>query len=681
MFVMVKAPDPKDEVGRLAALREYRILDTGPEATYDELARLAAYVCKTPTALVTLIDEQRQWFKARVNFEAIETPRAIAFCGYTILENDVMVVPDATIDERFKHNELVTGEPRIQFYAGAPLTMPSGQCLGALAVIDYKPRELDRGQIEALRSLGHQVVAQLELRRLLADEKRLQREGLARFQLLARATNDAVWDWNLVTNEIWWNEGLRTLFGLPPDQVPSIDAWSSHLHPDDLARVEHSLFGVIQSGQQYWSDEYRFRRSDGQYADILDRGYVIHEDGKPMRMIGAMLDVTERRRLEDQLRQSQKMEAIGQLSGGVAHDFNNLLTVFQVNAALIQRAQPTQAMREHASDIIEASDRAAALTRQLLMVSRKQVMQQSVVDVNDIVRNMLRMLHRALGEDVALVAHCSTQLPLVKADIGMLEQVLLNLAVNARDAMPSGGQLTIATGEKFIGDSQQVRGFEVKPGPHVFVAVSDTGVGIAPDALPHIFEPFFTTKDVGKGSGLGLATVYGIVRQHHGWIDVASQPARGTTFCFYLPVTSERRPGDARRDADDAAMPTGTETILLVEDEDALRNLVVGLLEKAGYTVIAARSGAHALELWPSVKERVQLLLTDLVMPGGVTGRELAARLRADKPKMCVLYTSGYTATQAGTGEPLVEGTNFLQKPFQPDRLARIVRAVLDRGH
>jgi CheY-like chemotaxis protein len=257
--------------------------------------------------------------------------------------------------------------------------------------------------------------------------------------------------------------------------------------------------------------------------------------------------------------------------------------------------------------------------------------------------------------------------------------VLLNLAVNARDAMPSGGQLTIATGEKTVHDAQCAHGFDIVPGPHVFVSVSDTGVGIPPAMLPHIFEPFFTTKDVGKGSGLGLATVYGIVHQHHGWIDVASQPGRGTTFCFYLPVTAAQRSDIDLRARADAELPRGNETLLVVEDEDALRNLVVGLLEKCGYTVLAARSGVAALELWPQIRDRVQLVLTDIVMPGGVTGRELADRLVADAPALRVLYTSGYNTVQVGSGEPLVDGENFLPKPYQPDQLARIVRSALDR--
>ncbi len=679
---MTAAPRTEKETARLATLRGYQILDTAPESTYDELARLAAYVCNTPIAFISMMDADRLWLKANLNFPDAEIERATSFCNLTIEGSDVLVIPDAAIDPRFADGPLVNSA-RLRFYAGAPLIMQNGDCIGTLAVADRTPRQLDPGQLDALRALGHQVVAQLELRRHLDEEQRQQREGAERFQLLARATNDAVWDWNLVTNEIWWNEGLRTLFGLPPNEVPSITAWSEHLHPDDVQRVEASLYGVIQSGQSYWSDEYRFLCHDGRWADILDRGWVLHDDaGKPVRMIGAMLDVTERRRLEQQLRQSQKMEALGQLSGGVAHDFNNLLTVIQVNAALIARADPKndRRIREHADDIIAASERAATLTRQLLMVSRKQVMQQRVVDLNEVVRNMMRMLQRALGEDIALDAHLSTQLPLVKADVGMLEQVLLNLAVNARDAMPAGGQLTIATGEKLIRDPEPQRGFEVIPGPHVFVAVSDTGRGIAKELLPHIFEPFFTTKDIGKGSGLGLATVYGIVRQHQGWIDVASDPARGTTFCFYLPVTTAPRNDLDLRALDDEELPRGTETLLVVEDENALRQLVVNVLEKCGYAVIAARSGVHALELWPSVKDKVSLLLTDLVMPGGVTGRELADKLQRDAPALHVVFTSGYTAAQAGTGEALVEGQNFLQKPYQPEMLARIVRMALDRS-
>jgi PAS domain S-box-containing protein len=438
---------PGDEEARLAALRSYAVLDTPPERAFDDLTRLAALVCATPTALVTLIDDRRQWFKSRFNFVAEETDRAIAFCTHTIETREPMVVRDALGDPRFAHNPLVTEPPHIRFYAGVPLVMRGGHAFGTLAVIDYQPRELAAEQLAGLTTIAQQVVAQLELRQHLAEQLRLNREGAERFEVVARATNDAVWDWDLVTNNIWWNEGMRTLFGYPPDKVPTIHTWTEYLHPDDAARVTESLYGAIRSGNQQWRDSYRFLRHDGTYADILDRGYVIHAaDGTPIRMIGAMLDVTERRRLEDQLRQAQKMDALGQLSGGVAHDFNNLLTVIQVNAALLARASRDRNVREHTNAITEATERAAALTRQLLMVSRKQIMQQRPVDMNVVVANLTRMLRRILGEDITLVAQCQPGLPVAAADINLLEQVILNLVVNARDAMPRGGQLTIVTG-------------------------------------------------------------------------------------------------------------------------------------------------------------------------------------------------------------------------------------------
>jgi PAS domain S-box-containing protein len=670
-----------DEAARVAVLRSYAVLDTPAERRFDDLTRLAALVCRTPTALITLIDDRRQWFKSRFNFVAEQTDRAIAFCTHTIEMREPMVVRDALGDPRFARNPLVTDPPNIRFYAGVPLVMPSGHVIGTLAVIDYEPRELATEQLAGLEALAQQVVAQLELRRLLAEQKRLQREGAERFEVVARATNDAVWDWDLITNSIWWNEGLRTLFGYPPNQIPTIHTWAEYIHPEDAARVTGSLYAAIHSGNQQWLEAYRFLRHDGTYADILDRGYVIRAaDGTPIRMIGAMLDVTERRRLEDQLRQAQKMDALGQLSGGVAHDFNNLLTVIQVNAALLARTSRNTNVREHTDAISEATERAAALTRQLLMVSRKQIMQQRPVDLNAVVANLTRMLRRVLGEDIALVAQCQPRLPLVAADINLLEQVILNLVVNARDAMPRGGQLTIVTGSAELAEATQKSGFEVAAGTYVWVSVSDTGTGIATEHLPHLFEPFFTTKKVGRGTGLGLATAYGIVRQHRGWIEVDSELGRGTSFRLFIPATEgvASQPVDTTSAEDE--LPSGTETVLVVEDEHALRDLVVSLLASCGYTVLHAGSGIAALELWKQHASRIQLVLTDVVMPGGVSGRELAERLRAERPDLPVVYTSGYSPDLTGSGEALVEGVNFLQKPYQPAALARAVRNCLDRA-
>jgi PAS domain S-box-containing protein len=683
---MAAAQVPENEAARLVALQRYEVLDTPPEEAFDEIAELAAYACGTSSALITLIDEDRQWFKARAEFNGTETPRELAFCAYTILQCDVFEVCDATADPRFAENALVTGEPHIRFYAGAPLITADGYAIGSVAAIDYVPRKLDDAQKRALVVLSHQVVAQLELRRRLEEERKRSelaaRQSVERFELVARATNDAVWDWDLRTDAIWWNDGFQTLFGYEREEIGGdITSWISRIHPVDLASVQQSIDAVIDGGGTSWSSEYRFRRRDGTYAIVFDRGYVLRDpDGNPMRMIGAMLDITERKRLEEQLRQSQKMDAIGQLSGGIAHDFNNLLTVIQCNAMLLIEDDVSQERRAYAEDITQAAERAASLTRQLLMLSRRQVMQPTALDLNDVVRNLMRMLRRIVGEDIHVYAGYAIEMPLLRGDVGMLEQVLLNLVVNARDAMPRGGHLTICTSVKEVDEAEATRRPEISPGRYACLEVRDTGAGVDAEVLPHVFEPFFTTKPVGKGTGLGLATVYGIVQQHDGWIDVTTEPGAGTTFSIYLPIAEPTAPTGLHRASDIAGSLTGTETLLVVEDEDNVRLLVVNLLERHGYTILQAASGAAALEIWQQARDQIDLLLTDLVMPGGMTGRELAGRLRADRPELKVVYTSGYSVEVTGHGEALIDGFNFLQKPYHPKKLAQTVREQLDRA-
>jgi two-component system, cell cycle sensor histidine kinase and response regulator CckA len=388
-------------------------------------------------------------------------------------------------------------------------------------------------------------------------------------------------------------------------------------------------------------------------------------------------DITEHRRLEEQFRHSQKMEAIGQLAGGVAHDFNNLLTVIQGNASLLQETVGEVA-QEHVQDILQAAERAAGLTRQLLLFSRKQVMQPVELDLNEAVEKTIRMLRRVLGENIALHTEFSPDLPLVLADAGMIEQALLNLAINSRDAMPGGGRLSVSTSAEFVDDGQALENPEMPAGLCACLAVSDTGSGIPPEIMPHIFEPFFTSKEVGKGTGLGLATVYGIVKQHRGAIKVESEPGKGSLFRLYLPAV-EGSP--VRREAAAVAtnLPTGNETILLVEDEPSLRALASQLLQRCGYNLLVAPSGIAALAVWGDHKDRIQLLLTDMVLPGSITGRQLAEILHRERAELPVVFTSGYSTDVTG-GKSLVEGVNFLQKPYQAQKLAEIVREALDRS-
>jgi PAS domain S-box-containing protein len=384
------------------------------------------------------------------------------------------------------------------------------------------------------------------------------------------------------------------------------------------------------------------------------------------------------KRLEDQLRQSQKMEAIGQLAGGVAHDFNNILTVIQGHASLLMAGgNLAGAGARSAQQISQAAERAAGLTRQLLTFSRRQVMQPRRLDMNEVVCNMNQMLGRILGEDIALQLNYSPEPAVVQADASMMEQVLLNLAVNSRDAMPKGGRLNI----KISLESVQAERLSELSHPFnstfVCLSVMDTGCGIPRENLPRIFEPFFTTKAVGKGTGLGLATVYGIIKQHQGWIDVESEPSTGATFKVFIPW-ADGETESAGKVSVEPSLRGGTETVLVVEDEAPVRELVCNLLISQGYRVLQAESGTEAIEIWRGSKEHVDLLLTDLVMPNQMNGRELAEKLWAERPHLKVIFTSGYSVDVIGADFVLQRGINYLQKPYPPKKLAVMVRDCLD---
>ena len=388
-------------------------------------------------------------------------------------------------------------------------------------------------------------------------------------------------------------------------------------------------------------------------------------------------DITERLNLETQLRRSQKMESIGQLAAGLAHDFNNILTVIQGHSSLLLQDQKfekkTQDSLRHIS---VAAERAANLTRQLLLFSRKQLAQPRTLDLNIVVENVANMLRALLGESISVELQLAENLPAVDADEGMMEQVLMNLAVNSRDAMARGGRLTISTLEREVDERYARRIREAHAGRFVVFRVSDTGTGMTRETQSHIFEPFFTTKDIGKGTGLGLATIYGIVKQHHGWIEVETREGVGTTFTILLPVSANRAEPQKPRNAIDE-LPRGTETVLVVEDEEPLRNLVTAVLRQTGYTVFDASTGAEALEIWGQHRREIDLLLTDVMMPEGMSGRELADMILADEPKLRVMFTSGYPMEAIG-GDLAKSGHCFLQKPYSPAILTQAVRECLD---
>jgi signal transduction histidine kinase/ActR/RegA family two-component response regulator len=394
-------------------------------------------------------------------------------------------------------------------------------------------------------------------------------------------------------------------------------------------------------------------------------------------------DITERLELEAQLRHSVKMEAVGQLAAGVAHDFNNILTIIQGHADLLLQSHVLLPANEKSvHQISSAAQRAGKLIRQLLMFSRKQVMQPRHLNLNEIIGNVVPMLQGLLGESITLQFIPAANLPALYLDISMIEQVLLNLALNARDAMPSGGKFTIRTSLQTLEPVAVVLNPKARPGQFVCLTVSDTGCGMDSETLGHIFEPFFTTKDVGKGAGLGLATIYGIVKQHDGWIIVESKINAGSTFTIFLPDAGKGPAAPAEqgntRFITRQNMAAGHETILVAEDEPILRELVVSILEFCGYRIYQADSGPTAVRIWKEHSGEIKLLLTDMVMPGGMSGRQLAERLQQDNPKLKVVYTSGYSPGMAGKDIALLEGFNFLAKPYPPVRLAQVVRETLD---
>ncbi|MCC5810415.1 MAG: PAS domain S-box protein [Ectothiorhodospiraceae bacterium] len=633
-------------------------------------------------------------------------------------------------------------------------------------------------------------------------ERRRAREALQiseeRMKLAARATTDAIWDWNPDNDTLWWNEGIQILFGYGPDELePDSTSWANRLHPEDRDRAVASVLSAIKGGTDEWVEEYRFRRKDGSYAHVVDKGQIVRgPDGRTIRMVGGMADITERKQyesrlaqqaalldkardaiivlgvdqrihywntgaerlygwsrqeavgrplrdllherstgfvtafsevleqgewygeiaqrtregntvmveghwtlvtdaagepdavlvintdisrrlaLESQLRQSQRLESVGQLTGGVAHDFNNLLTVILGNADMLVEELPEGSLQQRLAGLMrDAAQRGAELTNRLLAFARRQALEPRAVNVNSLLTDLDGLLRRTLDESIRMETVCAPELSKAFVDPAQLEAALLNLALNARDAMPGGGRLTIETDEVELAQDYTSQHADVSPGRYVLVAVSDTGIGMQPDLLARAFDPFFTTKDKGRGSGLGLSMVYGFVKQSRGHVKIYSEPGVGTTVKLYLPRAGHDAPLH-QQEAGPSDVPTGSELVLLVEDDDLVRVHAETLLLGLGYRVLTADGGEQALEVI-RYREDIDLLFTDVVMPGAMGGPELVAEARRLRPGLRVLYTSGYTENAIVHHGRLDAGVQLLQKPYRRLDLARKVREAL----
>jgi PAS domain S-box-containing protein len=508
--------------------------------------------------------------------------------------------------------------------------------------------------------------------------EQLRAEAEAKYQTLVEqvAAISYIAELGMEGQWLYISPQVETMFGFTVDDwLANSRAWIRHIHPDDHIVVE-AAEEASKRGERFQA-EYRVIRKDGRVIWVSDTAVVVPGSNAHPLMEGIIVDITDRKQLEGQLQQARRMEAVGRLAGGIAHDFNNLLTIIKGYTELgLTRAKNQPEVRADLERIEDASERAAGLVRQLLAFSRRQVLQPKVLDLNGIVVGLDKLLRRLMDEDIEMKTIVAKDLGTIKADPGQVEQVIMNLVVNARDAMPDGGRLTVETQNVELDGAYARDHATVRPGRYVLLAVSDTGVGMSADTIAHIFEPFYTTKESGRGTGLGLSTVYGIVKQSGGYIWVYSEPGEGTTFKVYLPRVDEPAEALPTKKAP-LADRAGTETILLVEDEPELRELTRTILAARGYSVVEAINPDEAERLAEKYGAKIHLLLTDVIMPG-ISGRELAKRLSARQPAMRVLYMSGYTYNVIARNGTLERGVSFLQKPFTPSVLVEKVREVLD---
>ncbi len=914
-------PSPTDEVRRLRVLHELELLDTPPESAFDDLADLAARFCETPSSLVTLVDEDRQWSKARHGADIVEIPRTVSFCSHALRQTSVLNVPDTALDARFADNPFVTGEPRIRFYAGAPLVMAEGEVLGTLCVFDHVPRTLTETQLHALRLLARQVVDEIQLRRHMRElrnseeryramfeqaavgiaqvsmdghwlrtnprlcsmvgyteqellqknvhdithpddmpedwrlcqlalaghfsnftmEKRYihkqghhvwvnlavsivrDREGRPlyfgsvvediserkaiqaalrvseeRFRLLAKASNDAIWDWDLQTDLMWWNEGFGMLFGyLPEETEPDSKSWTTRIHPDDSGVVA-SIKKALAGRDGMWSAEYRFRRKDGGYAHVHDRGCIMRNaEGKALRMIGGVTDITqsrlnaervaeqaalldkaqdaiivrsldhrilywnrsaervygwtageavgrsikellynnpdafltatsaviargewvgeieqinkagerltieahwtlvrdaagapksilaintditERKKLETQFFRAQRMESIGTLAGGIAHDLNNLLSPIVMGVDLLKQMSPHPRHLPIIDNIGMSARRGTDLVKQVLSFARGVEGVRVTLQIGQIVHEVESIIENTFPKNILFEREIPGSTWHVVGDPTQLNQVLLNLCVNARDAMSQGGRLIIRAQNIELDEHYVIRNRGTAAGRYVVLEVADEGCGMPPEVIERAFEPFFTTKEQGKGTGLGLSTATGIIRSHGGFVHVYSEVGRGSTFKVFLPAGAEDAISGNPAGSARTGFPRGNgECILVVDDEAPILDITRQTLVAFGYEVMTAGDGAQAVSLYVQHQTEISLVLTDMMMPV-MDGPALIAAIRHINPRQRIIAASGLNAngnvaraTQAGVN-------HFLAKPYSADRLLCVIKSVL----
>jgi two-component system, cell cycle sensor histidine kinase and response regulator CckA len=650
-------------------------------ANLDELLRGIHYALKkvlyAENCFVALHDAEADAFTFPFFADQIDVappPQRVgrSCTAFVFRSGSPMLIPQNEFDRLAAQGEVeLVGSPSPS-WLGVPLKTPSAT-IGVLVVQHYQIEDAyDTRDLEFLNSVGGHIALAIERRR--SEEALRKNEEM--FRLLFSYNPLPTWVIDRDTLRfLEVNDAAVRQYGYSLAEFKSmtaLDLRSEEEKANYLADLKQRPVDGLYHG--HW----KHRKKDGKAIQVETISHELEYGGRQVRLVVAQ-DVSERRLLEQQLRQSQKMEAVGRLAGGVAHDFNNLLMVIKGHTELLLNVlPPSETYSRKIEQIDRAADRASALTRQLLAFSRLQVLQPHVMNLNDVVEEMGRLLPRLIGEDIELVIRSSADLGAIRADASQMEQIIMNLAVNARDAMPGGGRLLIETSNAELDSAYNAVHPIVRQGRYVLLAVSDTGTGMSAETQAHIFEPFFTTKPQGKGTGLGLATVYGVVKQSGGFIWVYSELGRGTSFKIYLPRVDQpvERIGSTRTTAE---APRGTETILLAEDEQDVREVAREFLESGGYTVIEARDGADALKRVERHEGTINLLVTDMVMPG-MTGQELSARLVRNRPDLRVLYMSGYSERAAVESAHGDSSMRLLAKPFSRWALLRAVHDILKQN-
>ncbi|KFE68495.1 ATP-binding protein [Hyalangium minutum] len=670
---------PRNEKERLEALRSYEVLDTAPEPSFDDITLLAAQLCGTPIALIALVDAERVWLKSRTGVEdRVQMPRDTAFCGRSVLHPGLHVVTDTLANPQLAQHPLVASEPHLRFYAGAPLITPKGATLGTVCVADVVPRQLSPAQLRSLEALARQVVSQLELRRMNLVQTRLIEElqtSSERFSVIQHATDDIVWDWDLATGRVTWNERVSELLGYPPQDVRQDSGWwPSLVHPDDRERVTEGFRRAVHGGKSVWSDEYRLRRANGTYARVLDRGAILRgSTGAPVRILGTVMDMSEREEMRSRLALADRMASVGTLAAGVAHEINNPLAYVianldyarqEVEAAATAQVPPEavelpRALREAR----EGAERVRLIVKDLKTFSRPDDARLEAVDLRRAIDTAVTLAWNEIRHRARLVK-LYEPVPEVWANEARLGQVFLNLIINAAHAIPEGSA-----------DRNEIRVItRLDSRGHVVAEVQDTGAGIPEDLRPRVLEPFFTTKPPGEGTGLGLSICHGIVTRLGGEFQFDSEVGRGTTFRVVLPPLAQVR--TAQSEEKKPVKAASRARILAVDDEQLVLNAMRRTLGSEHELLLFNRP--QAALAWLEQGEPWDIIFCDLMMPE-MTGMEFHAEVKRRMPERAdeIIFVTGGAFTAAARDFLGHIPNTRLEKPFNPVELRQLIHARL----